>query len=119
MKDAKTTNVAPSRDALKLAISCGIPPHLDGCNYTARAADIFADGTTSFMRIYRIIAHENGIDPESVMRSISYAVSHSIGINVKLSELLGINIPPYPMHNGLVISYLALCLRRKELSAER
>lgn len=103
--------ITPSYEAMALAMQSGIPPYLDGCFYVARAADIYAEGTMSFMNIYRIIANDCGIKPKSVMRSIAYAISQAPDIHIKLSKMFDTNIPENLVHNGLVISFFGLRLR--------
>lgn len=111
MKNTALSFSAPS-DAMDLVVKCGFLPYLDGCFYAARAVDLFADGCSSFMAIYRTVASDSGIKPKSVMRSIAYAISQAPDLHVKLSELSGTDIPQYLLHNSLVISYLGLILRR-------
>lgn len=106
--------ITPSYEAMALAMQSGIPPYLDGCFYVARAADIYAEGTMSFMSIYRIIGNDCGIKPKSVMRSIAYAISQAPDIHIKLSKMFDTSVPENLVHNGLVISFFGLRLRHRK-----
>ena len=108
-----TTNDESSFDAMEVLVSCGIPPCLGGCAHLARAIDLYADGMTSFMEIYRTIAKERGVEVKSALRTITYALKHSFDLHVNLSELLHITIPKDQVHSSLVIAQLGLYMRRR------
>lgn len=109
-------NFLPSDAAIELTIRSGIPPYLDGCTYIAHAIEMFANGTTSFMDIYKAIGREYGLKPKSIIRAVGYAIAQALHLNANLSRLLNIELPPY-LHNSLVISHLGYYFRRKNNNA--
>ncbi len=103
--------------AERLVFRCGIHSNLKGYDCLVDAVILYGTGAcTGFCEIYRIIGLLRGLKPKSVMREISYAISQTRDIHIKLSKLTGSIVEKNDVHNALVIAYLGRIFRSPELS---
>lgn len=100
-----------SLKAAGLVMKCGVQPSLIGYTFLAEASVLYAFEKTSVSNIYRKIAEKYGIQPRSVMRNMSYALSQGFDVHKKLSRIMGVEIPNNQIHNSLVIAYIAFKLK--------
>lgn len=103
--------------AERLVLNCGIHVNLKGSECLEDAVILYGTGAcTAFCEIYRIVGLLRGIKAKTVMREISYAISHSDDLPTKLSALAGFNVTKNDIHNALVIACLGKVFRTPALS---
>lgn len=103
--------------AERLVIKCGVRADLKGFARLVDAVILYGTETSaSFCEIYRMIGEMRKLKPKTVMREISYAVMQAFDIAGRLSELIGLPVPPSDIHSGLVIAYLGKLFQNPDLS---
>lgn len=103
--------------AERLALKVGVRADLTGYTRLVDAIILYGTGMTDgFCSIYRAIGEARDIRYKSVMREIAYAINMAFDLPRKLSDLVGVKIPPADIHSALVIAYLGKIFQNPSLA---
>lgn len=99
--------------AERLVFDCGVRAHLKGFRCLADATVLQAFSELSLCGKYRVIGRYRGLKPKTVMRLISYAIEDAPNFSARLSRMIGDDLSPSDLHNGLVIAILGYLCRNR------